>query len=269
MHDYDRMTLRNRDYIPPELQSAIRSTRLLIAGCGIGSTVAEAAVRLGFEHFVLVDGDVVEPHNLNRQAYTVSDIGSPKVAALAQRLRSINPGASITEVPDFLTPDNTRQWVSQADIVFDTIDFLDLEAILALHEFAAAQRKPLVTALAIGWGGGCLYFPPDGSVSLRELLGLPEERSTGYTEAFGAIVGRIGSRLAPEVASALQKALVIMEDGRPCPASQVAPGAYAVASLAATLLVRIVAGAPVRPAPHMVMCDMSAQLTADGLDLTP
>ena len=58
----------------------------MIAGCGIGSTIAEACVRLGFEHLTLIDKDRVEAHNLNRQDFAAADIGTPKVDALARRL---------------------------------------------------------------------------------------------------------------------------------------------------------------------------------------
>ena len=132
-----RFISRNAGYVSDELQHRIRETRLLIGGCGIGSTIAEACVRLGFEHLTLIDKDQVEEHNLNRQDFTASDIGTQKVDALAKRLLSINPSASIRAVNDWVTPQNAAGFVSEADIVFDTIDFLSLEGIVAL-----ARRRP-------------------------------------------------------------------------------------------------------------------------------
>ena len=58
-----------------------------------------------------------------------------------------------------------------------------------------------------------------------------------------------------------------MEDGKPCPASQVAPGSFSVAAMAGTMLYRLMAGLPVKPAPHLLVLDMAGALTTGGIDL--
>ena len=64
--------LRNKGYIADETQKK-RNTPLLIAGWFIGSSLAECATRMGFEKFVLVDGDEVDANKLNRQFYYSGD----------------------------------------------------------------------------------------------------------------------------------------------------------------------------------------------------
>ena len=76
---------RNRIYVTPEKQRMIKDYRILLAGAGIGSIIAECALRFGFENITIVDGDVVELSNLNRQNYTVADIGKFKAEALKER----------------------------------------------------------------------------------------------------------------------------------------------------------------------------------------
>lgn len=270
MIEYDELTRRNAGYVSGPLQERIRSTRLLVAGCGIGSTFAEAAVRVGFESLTLVDGDTVSSHNLNRQDYTVEDVGSSKVEALARRLRAINPSADIRPVCANIDAGNAEKLVNEADFVFDTIDFLDLEGIVALHDAAQQLRRPVITALAIGWGAGCVYLPPDNPWSFRRLFGLPETgpvSGIGYADAFGKVLGRLGEVLPPEVVAVVGAALTVMEDGTPCPASQVAPGAFAVGALAATLVVQVLAGEHVTPAPEMVIVDLPRLLAARGVKL--
>ena len=66
---------RNRLYVLPEEQDIISQKRILLGGAGIGSIIAECAIRFGFEKMTIVDGDVVEESNLNRQNYCQSDIG--------------------------------------------------------------------------------------------------------------------------------------------------------------------------------------------------
>jgi len=68
-----------------------------IAGCGgLGSNCAVSLVRAGVGNLILADFDLVEPSNLNRQHYFISDIGKPKVEALAEYLRLINPQINLT-----------------------------------------------------------------------------------------------------------------------------------------------------------------------------
>lgn len=271
MLGYHDLTQRNIGYIPKDLQRRVRETRILVAGCGIGSTFAESAVRVGFEHLVLADGDTVGVHNLNRQNFTAADIGRSKVGALADRLRAINPNLKLREIPVNLDRHNTADAVAGADIVFDTIDFLDLPAIVGLHDECRRQDKHAVTALAIGWGAGCVYFPPRGAWSFRRLFGIGEDElisGSSYVAAFAPLVRRLAERLDPQVVFAVSDALTVMEDGTPCPASQVAAGAQAVAALATTLLVRILDGRPVRPAPHLLLADMPSALCSPGIDLS-
>ena len=81
---------RNRIYLSEDNQKKIKSYRVLLAGASIGSNIAEILLRIGFESLTIVDGDIVEDSNLNRQNYSYSDIGLPKVEALKDRLLSIN-----------------------------------------------------------------------------------------------------------------------------------------------------------------------------------
>lgn len=261
MDYYDELFLRNEGYVPKELQQKIRQERLLIAGCGIGSTIAEAAVRLGHEHLTLADGDVVEIHNLNRQAYDYADAGKKKVTALAERLRRVNPHVELIEHADWITNGNVAGLVSGCDFIFDTIDFLDISAIVALHDEAQRQRKPIISAVSAGWGAVALYFPPTDEpvTTFRKIFNLPAEgpvANESYVGHFAPLIERLKDRLDPEIVSAMAKALTVMEDGTPCPAPHVSAGSYAVASLCVTLLSRILRNEPVVAAPHMIVVNM-------------
>jgi molybdopterin/thiamine biosynthesis adenylyltransferase len=266
MDYYQEFVLRNGGYVPAELQAKIRKTRLLIAGCGIGSTIAEAAVRLGFEHLSLVDGDVIEAHNLNRQSYDHADI------ALGARLKRINPHVTLTERPEFITPANAKACVEASDVVFDTIDFLDINAITAVHDEAHRQGKPVISAVSAGWGAVALYFPRSEHpvTSFRRIFNLPETgavQNESYVKHFAPLIERLKSRLDPKVAEAMAKALTVMEDGTPCPAPHVSAGAYAVASLSVTLMARVLHGEPVAEAPRLIVVNMGEMGESHTLDL--
>jgi molybdopterin/thiamine biosynthesis adenylyltransferase len=267
---YEGFVSRNAGYVSEDLQRRIRETRLLVAGCGIGGTIAEACVRLGFEHLTLIDKDHVEAHNLNRQDFTAADIGTPKVDALARRLLSINPSASIRAIDDWVTPANAAGFVSEADIVFDTIDFLSLEGIVALHDAGHAQKKPVIAPLSAGWGAAAIYFPPEGTCTFRDIFGLPASGPVGhisYVGQFMRVIDRLESELSEDVVAALRKTLTRMDDGHPCPAPHVSAGSWAVGSLAATLAVRVLRAEPITPAPRMIFLNMSSLCTTEGIDL--
>jgi molybdopterin/thiamine biosynthesis adenylyltransferase len=254
---YDTFVTRNNGYVEPDTQAKIRAARLLIAGCGLGASTAICAARMGFENFVLIDGDTVDAHNLNRQFYDFDDIGSAKVAALKKQILRINPQAKVEAVQANLDQDNAVALVDQADIIFDTIDFLDLAAILSLHTAAKAQGKPVFTALSIGYGAGVLYFPADSNASLADIIAADVRNAQGegdasYAAVFGKIMGRIGAHLDSQVVAQVAKALTIMEDGRPCPASQISIGSFTVAAMAVSMMHDMLAGMPVPSSPNMV-----------------
>lgn len=271
--DTKDLFIRNKGYVSDELQGKIRNTRILIAGCGIGSTIAEASVRIGFEHVILADGDKVDIHNLNRQAYSYADVDNYKVFALAKRLSNINPNLSVKEFNGWINDDNVEELVNGSDLIFDTIDFLDLATITALHDQANKQKKPIVSAVSAGWGAAAIYFPPNESAcNFRTLFGLPKTGSVkdaSYVKHFAVFIERISEYLEEDVVKAMQKALTVMEDGTPCPAPHLSVGSFAVASLAVTMAVKILDGKKITSAPGMILANMGAICNAEGIDLMP
>ena len=116
---------RNRLYVSEREQSVIKDYKIFLGGAGIGSIIAECALRFGFEHITIVDGDKVEESNLNRQNYTENDIGRYKAECLAERLQSINPDAQIDYHTEFLNPDNIEEMLNGHDVAINALDFKD------------------------------------------------------------------------------------------------------------------------------------------------
>jgi hypothetical protein len=262
MSSYSQLVLRNAGYIDAPTQERIRNARLLIAGCGIGSGLAICATRLGFERFLLVDGDTVDAHNLNRQFFDFADVGKPKVQALREHILRINPQADVQVLQANLDDSNTDAAVSRADIVFDTVDFLDLGAILRLHGSARQQRKPVFTALSVGFGALVWYFPAESPVGLTDLLAADLGAGSGggavpdgktYAEVFASFVQRIAPVLDTDVVEQIARVLSLLKEGKPCPAPQVAVGSFAVAAMATAMIQDMLAGRDVPAAPSFVV----------------
>lgn len=264
MDYYSGLTLRNRGYLDAELQERVRNCRILIAGCGIGSQIAVAATRLGFERFTLVDGDRIELHNLNRQAFDFDQVGALKVSALAEQIKRINPGASLSIHDVNVTADNVSALVDVNDVVIDTIDFLDMEALFSLHDAAFAQRKAAFSAFAVGWGAAAMYFAnqregDERRNGFREVFSHRQDENVdpmSYVQRFKKLFELMAPHLNPTVVRVMVDTFQSMMDGRPCPAPQVAVGAQAVSAMLVTMLIRHLAGEELPTAPNLLMFDL-------------
>jgi molybdopterin/thiamine biosynthesis adenylyltransferase len=259
-NDYRTLVSRNWGYVDPKTQERISETRVLIAGCGMGSALAVCAARTGFRKFVLADGDVVETHNLNRQFYGRSDIGVSKVEALAAQIKAVNPYAEITVRNENLDSRNTPEIVAACDIVFDTVDFVDMAALTGLHDEARRQGKPLFTAVNVGFGALVWYFPPDAECTFPGVLERHREKIEAegrgpvtYADIYISFVDSISGDLDEEVVAAVRHTLSEMRDGRACPAPQLAVGSFSVAALAVTMMHDLVAGRPIVSSPDFVI----------------
>ena len=258
--DYATAVTRNSGYIDEQTQAKMRASRLLIAGCGIGSSLAVGAARMGFENFILVDGDTVDAHNLNRQFYDFADAGALKVDALKDKILRINPQARVEAIGANLDAGNTAEIVARADIVFDTVDFLDLPAILSLHTTAKALGKPLFTALNVGFGALVWYFPAHGAHSIADILAPDVAKATtatgqppAYADVFASFIERLAPYLDQEVLEQVSRVLEKMRDGKPCPASQVAVGSFAVSAMAMSMIRDMLSGNPLPESPKLVI----------------
>lgn len=165
---------RNRIYISPENQHKIRRRRIFIAGSGLGSVIAECILRLGFENMYLIDGDVIEASNLNRQNYTMQDLGKPKVSVLKERLLSINPGAIIECSNRFIDNESMiSKILHEGDIAINAIDFNSHIPFL-FDKMCMNLKMPVIHPYNLGWAGCCfvvtkesedMTFIQDGPVS--------------------------------------------------------------------------------------------------------
>lgn len=152
---------RNRIYVRPDEQKLIKNYRILLGGAGIGSIIAECALRFGFENITIVDGDVVEESNLNRQNYRMEDIDKPKAEALKKRLLSINPNAHIMAINTFIDENNVEELVKDMDVAINALDFKS-EIPFVFDEWCQKYNVPVIHPYNIGWGGLVFVVKPDG-----------------------------------------------------------------------------------------------------------
>jgi tRNA A37 threonylcarbamoyladenosine dehydratase len=130
-----------------------KQANICIVGVGgVGSWVVEALARSAIGHLSMIDLDNVAESNVNRQLQATSEtLGKAKVTALAERIYQINPFCQVTEVEDFVTPENLDQMIGSHnfDYVIDAID--SVKAKTALIAYCRQRGIPLIT---IGAAGG-------------------------------------------------------------------------------------------------------------------
>ncbi|SMP39899.1 sulfur carrier protein ThiS adenylyltransferase [Desulfonatronum zhilinae] len=118
-------------HIGSDALTRLQQVRVGLAGAGgLGSNCAHALVRSGFNRFVLVDFDRVEPSNLNRQFFFPDQIGLPKVVALAANLLRINPDLDLELHEEPITPVNVNQLFKNCDTVVECVDDPSVKKLL-------------------------------------------------------------------------------------------------------------------------------------------
>lgn len=116
---------------PIEIKDKLNSASVAIAGLGgLGSNIAVMLARTGVGHMHLVDFDVVDTTNLNRQMYGISHIGIEKTKALKDILDNINPYLDITYECKRITEDNIVDTFSDYEIVCEAFDRAEAKAML-------------------------------------------------------------------------------------------------------------------------------------------
>lgn len=131
----------------------LRNASILVVGLGgVGAYAAEMLCRAGIGHMTIIDGDVIEESNRNRQLPAlISTQNLPKAQVMAQRLLDINPELQLTVLEEYLRDDRTIEVLdSQSyDFVVDCIDTLSPKTFLIYH----AVQKGYKVVSSMGSGG--------------------------------------------------------------------------------------------------------------------
>ena len=154
-HDefYRELTTRNAPLVTPDEQERLRTATILIAGCGsVGGAAIEPLVRLGCENLILAEPDGYDVANMNRQSARLQDVGRNKAVVHAERMREVNPYATLEVHEHGITAENVDDVVSRADVILDGVDVTTkppLRHKVNLHMQAQAHRKVVVSGYDI------------------------------------------------------------------------------------------------------------------------
>ncbi|MBA9074054.1 tRNA A37 threonylcarbamoyladenosine dehydratase [Flavobacterium gossypii] len=130
----------------------LKNSNVLIVGVGgVGSFAAEFIARAGVGKMTIVDGDVVDITNINRQLPALhSTVGVSKIDVVGDRLMDINPELQLTKIKEFLSPERAFEIVTNDfDYVMDCIDSVTPK----LNLIIASKRKKIKIISSMGAGG--------------------------------------------------------------------------------------------------------------------
>ncbi|MCR3955773.1 MAG: HesA/MoeB/ThiF family protein, partial [Gudongella sp.] len=161
-HRYDR----NKSLISQKDQDLLAGKTVAVIGAGgLGGYLAELTVRLGIGKIILIDGDVFEESNLNRQRFSNEhNLGKQKALEAKRELERINSQVEIVAIHDRITTENSLDLVKGADLVLDGVD--NARTRLLLQDACRELEIPLVHGAIGGWYGQVsVVMPGDDTLS--------------------------------------------------------------------------------------------------------
>lgn len=173
---------------PLEIKKRLNSARVAIAGLGgLGSNIAIMLARSGVGNLLLVDYDVVDVTNLNRQAYMISHVGMPKTEAIKDILNQINPYLNYSFVNEKVTSENVAGIFNGYDIVCEAFDRADQKAMLVQELLVGLPDTVIVSGNGMSGYGDAndirtsqklkrLYVCGDGVSDVENGMGLMAPR---------------------------------------------------------------------------------------------
>lgn len=180
----------------PETQAILSEGNVAIAGLGgLGSNVAYSLTRIGVGHLHLIDFDVVDVTNLNRQQYFMEHVGMYKTEALKSLLMKINPYIEIKTDCVRVTEENIKELFCDNDIVCEAFDNPDAKALLVNGIMEYFPEKKLVSA------SGMAGFGSSNSIVTRRITKnfyLCGDRVTAPTYGNGLMAPRVAVCAAHE-----------------------------------------------------------------------
>jgi len=185
-------------------QSKLKKSHVLIVGCGgLGAPVSLYLAAAGVGCITLIDGDVVELSNLQRQiTFSENDIGKSKAKCTQNRLQSLNSDILVTAINQPLSTDNAEALIKTADLVLDCTDNFSTRYLI--NDLCKLNNTAWIYASVYQSSGQCALFTPDQSC-FRCLFPSPPQEAIDCNSAgvLGALPGLLGTLQATEALKVL------------------------------------------------------------------
>jgi molybdopterin/thiamine biosynthesis adenylyltransferase len=184
-------------------QARLKRAKVLVIGAGgLGAPVLQYLGAAGVGQIGVIDDDLVENSNLQRQViHADARIGTPKALSAADAMRAQNPFINVTPYVDRFAGDLARQLVAESDIIFDGSDNFDTRYLA--NDLCVAAGKPLVSGALSQWEGQLSIFDPAHGTPCYACV-FPDRPapelapSCAAAGVLGPLPGIVGSMMAAE-----------------------------------------------------------------------
>lgn len=181
-------------------QKLLQSKVLVIGAGGLGSPVLQYLAAAGIGTIGIVDYDIVDITNLQRQVlHFTEDIGCPKVESAINKLSRLNPNIDLVPYREKFTEENASALIQQYDFVIDCCD--NYEAKFLINDVCASNNKAFSHGAVLSMKGEVMTYIP-GSACYRCVFGEPsaegEMPTSSQVGILGAVAGTIGTIQATE-----------------------------------------------------------------------
>ena len=159
--------IRNMDALSMKDQITLLRSRACIVGLGgLGGTVVETLARIGVGAMTVIDGDMFDESNLNRQALSSEhNLSQTKTVAALEKILTVNSSILIQDHTEKMDEDNALQLLENADIAVDCLD--NIQDRFVLEKAAKKTGIPMVSAAVAGFFGQVMaIFPEDRGLEL-------------------------------------------------------------------------------------------------------
>lgn len=130
----------------PNIHNKLKSGTVAILGLGgLGSNIAISLARIGVGNLIIADFDIVEPSNLNRQQYFISDIGKYKTEALKKNIENINPFIKVNTINKIINSSNIHD-LKDCNIIIEAFDNPNYKAEIANEILIKMRDKYLISS---------------------------------------------------------------------------------------------------------------------------
>lgn len=214
--DRDQVTRYSRHLIIPEVgvdgQRRLLDARVLVVGAGgLGSPALLYLAAAGVGTIGVIDDDVVEISNLQRQVlHGVGDLGKPKVASAAEAVARLDPAVTVEQHPERLTRENATDIVGRYDLVLDGAD--NFATRYLVNDACVLTGTPLVWGSIFRFDGQVTVWNPPHGPCYRCVFPEPPPAGTVPSCAEGGVLGVLPAAIgSAQVTEALKLLLGIGE----------------------------------------------------------
>jgi len=134
----------------PGVHKKLKNAKVAICGLGgLGSNIAISLARMGIGYIKLIDFDIVEPSNLNRQQYFIDQIGMYKTDAILENLKKINPYITYEAINIYINKDNIENLLFDVDVIVEAFDKAENKAMLISNASKLFREKCIIGASGV------------------------------------------------------------------------------------------------------------------------